>query len=105
MKWQDAWDIKPSKNVRGEDVYDIFRKDTNDMIWADIPAKDIDKFLGALVSQSEYYANQELDALFTVEEKQEAPESKPLEIGYDRLRGLDYPVTFEEVREEDEDKS
>ena len=43
MKWDDSFDARPSKNVRGEDVFDIFRKDTEEMIYADIPVDSLNE--------------------------------------------------------------
>ena len=68
MKWEHAYDIRPSLNIRGEKVYDIYRKGTEEMIWADIPVAKIDEFLKDMVSISDRAVKEELDKLFTVEE-------------------------------------
>lgn len=68
MNWESAYDIRASKNVRGENVYDIYRKGTEEMLWADIPVEKIDQFLKGMVGIAERAAEDELDALFEVEE-------------------------------------
>ena len=68
MRWEDAYDIRPSVNTRGEKTYDIFRKDTEDMLWSDIPVDNIDNFLKGLVAISELAAREEVDNLLSGEE-------------------------------------
>ena len=78
MKWENAYDIRASKNSRGENVYDVYRKDTEDMIWADVPVADIDTFLSGLVDISNKAATEELDSLFEMD-NDEAKEDKTKE--------------------------
>ena len=68
MKWQDAYDARPSKNSRGEDVFDIYRKDTEQMIWADIPVEGLEEFMAGMVDISNKAAADELDKLFEDED-------------------------------------
>ena len=64
MKWQDAYDARPSKNSRGEDVFDIYRKDTEDAIWVDILPDNLEEFMRGLLGISERAAEEEFDKLF-----------------------------------------
>lgn len=65
MKWQDAYEARPSKNIRGENVFDIFRKGTEDMIWADIPEEELEGFMTEMVKIVEKAASDELETLLT----------------------------------------
>lgn len=70
MKWQDAYDARPSKNSRGEDVFDIYRKDTDQMIWADIPPEGLDEFMVGMANISNKVASDEFDKIFETEEEE-----------------------------------
>lgn len=103
MNWERAYDIKASMNVRGENVYDVYRKGTQEMLWADIPVEKIDEFLKGMVRISEIAAAEELDALFTIDAPEPKAESKPMTVTYERLRGYDSPfgpVSLEEDKDE-----
>lgn len=65
MNWDDCFDARPSKNIRGEDVFDIFRKNTEDMVYSDIPIISIDKIKAQMVSIIDVVAQEELDALLS----------------------------------------
>lgn len=99
MNWERAYDIRASKNARGENVYDIYRKGTEDMVWADIPVKDIDIFLKRAVAMSEQVAQEYFDKLFSGEEKS-VVEVKPMTVTYERLR--QYELPFAEIINDDE---
>lgn len=86
MKWQDAYDIRAAKNIRCENVYDIYRKGTEHMLWADIPVDKIDEFLKDMVAISERVIQQQMDELFSDIKVDKPAENKPMEVEYDRLR-------------------
>jgi hypothetical protein len=73
VRWEDAFDIKASKNVRGENVYDIYRKGTNEMLWADIPVAEVDEFLKGMIGIVDKVAAEEFDNLFGVSGDAETP--------------------------------
>lgn len=101
MKWQDAYDARPSKNIRGENVFDIFRKGTQEAIWVDIPEQELEKFMAGMVSIAERAITEELDEMLSVTEPKEvSQDNRPMTIPYDRLRQYDGTfggATFEEV--------
>lgn len=65
MNWEDAYDLRPSKNVRGENVYDIYRKGTENMLWADIPVDQIEDFLKVMVDFANRVITQQMDDIFS----------------------------------------
>lgn len=69
MKWEQVYDIRASTNIRGENVYDVYRKDTDDMIWADIPVEQIDKFLKGAVDLSERVITEQMDDILSSNEQ------------------------------------
>jgi hypothetical protein len=74
MRWEDAYEIKLSKNSRGESVYDIFRKGTDRMLWADIPVDKIDGFLKWVVTLSDQIVTEQMDELFSAGVDSETPD-------------------------------
>lgn len=93
FKWQDAFDIKPSKNLRGEDTFDVYRKDSDVMLAADVLASEIDKFLEGMAKVSERYAIEELEAVLGNDTTE--PSKEPAEAEYVRTRQM-YPAAWVE---------
>lgn len=86
MRWQDAFDIKPTKNVRGENTYDVYRKDSEEMLASDIPAKEIDEFLLGLMRFLKRIAEEELESALVGEVEDAPQETTPAVAQYTRLR-------------------
>lgn len=63
LKWEDAFEVKPSKNTRGEDTFDVYRKGTEEMIAAAVLKENIDKFLDDLAKIVSRVATEELEAM------------------------------------------
>lgn len=89
MRWEDAYDIRPSTNTRGENTYDVYFKDSDTMLAADIPAKEIDKFLGDMVKMADRVVTQDIDKLFGKEDTTSSVGDKPMVVDYTKKRG--YP--------------
>jgi hypothetical protein len=100
MKWEDCFEARPSTNVRGENVFDIFRKGTEEMIYSDIPVNSIEAIKKQMSDLLDYVAREELEAVLTGEEPQTNTEN-PMTVTYERLRNFDgyaSPI-FEEEEE------
>lgn len=67
MKWEDCFEARPSTNVRGENVFDIFRKGTEEMIYSDIPVNSIEAIKKQMSDLLDYVAREELEAVLTGE--------------------------------------
>lgn len=94
LKWEDAFEARPSKNVRGEAVFDIFRKNTEEMLYSDIPAMDLDKIKKQMSDLIDHIATEEIEVALGKEP--EVQKTEPVGIGYDRLRGFYSGLEFEE---------
>lgn len=91
VRWEDAFDAIESKNSRGEKVYDIFRKGTQDMLWADIPENKLEDFKKVMTDYAERILSQDLEDILTEEQQVEkTKDSTPMEVTYNRLR--DYRI-------------
>ncbi len=98
LDWKDAFDIKPSKNTRGEDTYDVYRKGTDVMIAADVLATEVDKFLEEMVKMGDRHATEELEALLGNDTP--TPSNEPAEAEYIRTRQFGGPVAWVEDDEQ-----
>lgn len=86
MKWQDVYDIKPSTNIRGERVHDIYKKGETEATWVDIPVDFTDEFLKNIEKLCGALANQELEKILG-EAPAELPQNhEPMTVEYNRLR-------------------
>lgn len=94
LNWKDAFDIKPSKNTRGEDTYDVYRKGTDVMIAADVLASEIDDFLKGMMQMSERIATEELEAMLGNEIP--SPSKEPAQVEYTRTRQFGGPFFEDE---------
>lgn len=103
MKWENAYDIRASKNSRGENVYDVYKKDTEEMIWADIPVVDIDAFLSGMVDIVDRVATEEFDKMFSGSEEEDKQDTKPMNIPYTRHRGYEPFAEIIDENDKDED--
>lgn len=93
LNWQDVFEIRASQNVRRENVYDVYKKGTNDMIWADIPVDKIDEMMKWLAGFADKIITKDMDELFSGETKPEpAQDKRPLEVKYNRLKNYPQPA-------------
>lgn len=97
MKWEDAFEARPSKNVRGEDVYDVYRKSTLVMIYSDIPVDSLEAIKKQMMDLLEHVAREELEEMLTGEKKES--DMNPMSVEYDRLK--DYNIDNYFIEEED----
>lgn len=95
MKWQDIYDAKPSKNSRGEDVFDIYRKGEEQPIWVDILSDSLETFMKGMMDISDRAAQEEFDALFSDQELK-PKDTRPMDVTYPRLREYKSPVEIED---------
>lgn len=97
MKWDDAFEARPSKNVRQEDVFDIYRKGTEEMIYSDIPPNSLEDIKKQMSDLLDHVAREELEAVLTGEEPIRKNEN-PLQVSYERLRKFQ---TYAEIIDEE----
>jgi hypothetical protein len=67
MRWEDLYTIVEGLNPRGEPVFDVYVKDTDNMMWANIPVDDIEEFMKGVLSIIEKVAEEEFDKMFEQE--------------------------------------
>lgn len=97
FKWEDAFEVRQSKNTRGEDTFDVYRKGTEEMIAADVRKEDIEEFLQGLARFVHRVATEELEEMLGNEVPK--PSTEPVEAKYIRTR--QYGSPWAEIEEED----
>lgn len=85
MKWQDVYEAKPSKNARGENVFDIYRIGDKDAVWVDILADKLEEFMKGMMGITDRAAQEEFDAMFSDQTSKEQNKEE-MKVEYDRLR-------------------
>ena len=70
LKWEDQFDVKESKNSRGEVVFDIYRKGTDYMIWSDVAnMQEVENVCKGMCALMEVVAADEMERLLLSDEE------------------------------------